>query len=437
VRNIRSFFLSRKTVIAVMLFAFLATLVGGIVPQRIATSAADLAKWRAAHPGVASWAETFGFYHVFSTPWFALILLLALVSLSLSTVEQFKTACCKSFAPSSPGAADQPPIHVTAETLCRVLGDSGYRHLGKDNLLRFVKHPWGYWGNFLLHCGILVTVAMSLVVALTQQRGVLNLVEGEVHTPHDPWTQTERGLLAGPFVLPQSVRLKQFFLAHSPAQTVERVASDLSFLDGTASEERRMVEINSILSFQGMHIYQSNDYGDAFGIEIIEPSGVIHREILLLVSPAKVEEASYGDFRFPWLPMLLSAKYYADVDRKTLESSNPLLSLRLLDGKNELARLSLKIGESGTLGPYAVRLVGVKKWSGLIFVRVPGMPLIFFGFLIIILGVALNYMTSPREITAQQVPEGFRLSWRAVRFSEFYEDEYSELIQKLDRERLS
>ncbi|HEY6837499.1 MAG TPA: cytochrome C biogenesis protein ResB, partial [Geobacteraceae bacterium] len=161
---------------------------------------------------------------------------------------------------------------------------------------------------------------------------------------------------------------------------------------------------------------------------IRDGSGKLHRERLQIYHPARIDKAGYNDFDLPWLPQTLSAKYYADASGVSMASPDKLLVLRLVDRGRETARVSLSPGQSGMLGGMNVRLVGVEKWTGLIFVNMPGMGWVFFGFSIIVLGVILQYCTPPRELYAQRGADGLRLSWKATRFSEFYEDEYRSII---------
>ena len=308
--------------------------------------------------------------------------------------------------------------------------------MGGNGVLRFVRQPWGYWSNALLHSGMLLIIAASLFVALTQQRGAVALVEGEVHEPRAPWTEDERGKLASPFALPKAVRLDRLHITFPGNNAAQQAASDISFISEKGDADPRTVAVNSILHYQGLRIYQSTNYGDAFTLEFVDTAGNVHGERLLIHYPPGPDQAGYNDFRLPWLSHELATKYYADADKKTMKSTDPLLVMRLLDGNREQARVSLRVGESGTLGELKVRLVKAEKWTSLIFVNISGMPLIFFGFLIVVLGTALNYMSAPREFVALKLAEGYSVSWRATRFADFYADEYGRILEKMDEERL-
>jgi hypothetical protein len=416
---------------------FFAVLAGGFFPQRIATATADMEKWRMAHPFLFPWAERFGLFHLFSTPWFTALLFLTIFSLVMSCWDQFGRAWRKTFDTLPAEKNDNVLVTVSGGEMALALRHEGYLPLANgDGLLRFVRHPWGYWGSFLLHFGMVVTIASSLFVALTGQRGRLNLVQGEIHEPAHPWVDEERGLLASPFVLSGPVRLNELRLGLASGNTVESVTSDIGFFP-VREEEKRSVAINTVLHYRGLRVYQSTDYGDAFTLEFVEPGGTVRRERLLMPHPLAPDLAGYNDFALPWLGNGLSAKYYADAERRSLLSGNPLLVLRLVDHGREVARVSLRMGERGVLGDLKVSLVRVEKWAGLIFVNIAGMSLIFCGFFIVVCGTVLNYMAVPREFIARATPQGYSVSWRAARFADFYADEFEKILKKLSEESLT
>jgi hypothetical protein len=87
------------------------------------------------------------------------------------------------------------------------------------------------------------------------------------------------------------------------------------------------------------------------------------------------------------------------------------------------------------LGEYRVRLNNVQKWSKLIIVDIDGMPIIFAGFAIIMLGGLIHYMAPPRELIAIRQPDhSFRVYWKAPIFKEFFRDEQDAVRRALDKE---
>jgi hypothetical protein len=171
-------------------------------------------------------------------------------------------------------------------------------------------------------------------------------------------------------------------------------------------------------------VYHTAQYGDAFALEFTDEKGITHFEKIPIQQPVSPTKAGYGDFGLKWTPYLLSAKYLADADQKSMTSTKMLLTLRFLDQEREVTRLNLTPGASGVMGNYRVRLLSVEKWAKLIFVDIAGMPVIFAGFAVIMLGGLIHYMTPPRELIAvRQQDDSYRVYWKAVSFRDFFVDE--------------
>lgn len=433
---LKKFFLSRKLALFLLVAILASVLVASLVPQTFITPASEMQNWRADNGWLVSIADACGLNHVYTAPWFAVLIALALVSLSLSSMEQFRAALRKTFKAAPLPESGGNRIRAAEREISATMRRHGYLLLSRTAPWRFVKNPWGYWGNFLLHAGIVATIAASLLVALTQQRGAIMLVEGVLHQSGEPWESEEHGLLTERLSLPYSVRLDQLKLAFRKDNHVDQVASEITLLPENGGDARRLTAaINANLTYQGKRIYQSNEYGDAFTLEFTSADGGKYREKLLLLHPAGLDKASYGDFDFPWLKYKLSTKYYADADKKLITSPDRLLVMRIMENNRELGRISLKNGESGRLGNYLVRLTAVEKWSKLIFVHVPGMPLVFIGFTMIVLGIMLNFFTPPREFIVARDGDGFVVSWRAEKFADFYADEHGDILKNIETEQ--
>lgn len=137
--------------------------------------------------------------------------------------------------------------------------------------------------------------------------------------------------------------------------------------------------------------------------------------------------AGYANLKSYEIPYLIKAKYFADADKKSMLSQHPLLVMRLVDKGRVIGEVSLKNGESGQLGPYTATVTGISKWAGMIFVDITGMPGIFLGFFIIIIGGGLTYFMPPREFYLRKEGDGFSITWKATRFESFYEEEYEKV----------
>lgn len=431
--TIRRCLTARKTVLSLLLLLSLVIVLSYLIPQRSTTRIDQFLAWQEAHPAWLPITESLGLHRLFTAPWFVALLFVFLLSLALTTHEQFRLAQTRTFArgaapPSSlPDTKAQeilPPLPLTAEALTRGFNRQGYYRLGGTNAtLRFVRHPWGYWGMFLLHLGIAITVASSLLVAATEKKGVMRLAEGETFTPGSPWLFEEHGLFAEPLRLAEPLGLDRVSPEFWDKGGVKNVRSAVRFLAQDGRMSNQTIALEPILNYQGVRHYHAGNFGHRFDVVLVDQSGKQGRVILDIATPLKTGEASYGNFDFEDIPYRIKAKYYADADKKSLVSDSPLLVLRLMDDQTILGELSLTRGESGRLGPYAARLVAVKRWAVFDCVETTGMPGVFVGFFVIVLGSALNYGTIPREFHCRQGEQGYLLTWQGSRFQHLYQGE--------------
>ncbi|OGQ96470.1 MAG: hypothetical protein A2521_09280 [Deltaproteobacteria bacterium RIFOXYD12_FULL_57_12] len=430
--RLKRFITSRRVVISLIGVAVLELLVGVFFPQRFLTPPATLAAWYAAHPFLERLAGPLGLDHLYTSPLFSLTILLFSISLAVSSYDQFGKAWRLTFGPPAATAGDFLAVRHGEAAVSSLMRAKGYwRMFGDEQVQRFVRHPWGYWGRFLLHLGMVLVIVAALTVFLTMKRGLVELYEGQVFTPADALAVAETGLLAERLRLPVAVRMASIVTEFWETGDLKQLATVLEFGESGGAIREQRLAINETIRYKGLQVYQSPTAGRAFFLEFVEANGKRHREILMLPRPLKKDAAGYRDFVFPWLLSRLQTKYYADVGKESLDSERPLFVLRLAADDEKPAELSLAPGASGTLGPYQVRLSRTENWAGVIFVEESGMAGVFFGFFVIILGATLIYCTPPRDVVLRRSGDGCLIGWTAARFAGFYQGEMQELIRAL------
>jgi len=431
----KRFFLSRTTIIFLIMLALTAVTLSALIPQSFLTSSERMLAWQTAHPFAERLSELFGLHRIYTHPAFAVILGGVTISLALSTWNQFLAAWRRTFNPDRGISGGECfSVSGTVAESCRTLAAKGYYRLGgtaEEVLL--VRNPWGYWGNTLLHLGMMVTIAASLFIALTQQRGVIHLAEGAIRHSSEPLLMEEHGLLAKPLLLPQALRLDRIAYSFWPNHGVRQVASTISFPGDSGTSETKTVEINRILTHRGIRYYQGVEFGHAFFVEVTSRTGDNRLYQLQIQHPETPDKPSYNDFQdLLGDGCLVRAKYWVDAERKSFDNVNPLLTLRLDCRGEEVGQIPIKVGEEGSIGPYKFHLRAFAPWSRLIVVNLSGMPGIFLGFFIICLGGVLHYFTTPREAwICGATASKSKICWRATKFAGFYQDELASLKKTL------
>jgi uncharacterized membrane protein len=429
----RRFFLARWTVLVLILLLLLAVALAAFVPQRADVPPEAMTAWRRQH--VAWWVamvDLGALDRVYTSPWFLALLLFLLVSLSLSLAVQGEAAWRRTFGPGAAATGGGVPIPVAGPRLDAILRHHGFYRLSADGGgSRFVKHPWGLWGNVLLHLGFVVVICASLFLVATQQYGMLQLYEGEIHRPAGPWLAREQGVLAEPMTLPFAVGLEQVVPTFWPNGELRQLASRIRIYDGPGGGVVRALAINQPLRVQGERIYQGGEHGNAFFVLFKGPGGQAWPAFFQIKQPAVPAPYAYGNFSVEGLPLLVKVKYRADAGRTGNDSADQRLAVRLYDGKTLLGETWLNKGQSGAIGPYTLSLVHVTRWGTLLFSRVRGMAWIFCGFLLIVVGAGLDYFCPPRECLVRKADGGALLHWRATRFPAFFAEEFDRLLAEL------
>lgn len=421
----KRFLLARKTVLCLIVLLLVLIFSGFVVPQRFLSEPEVVALWEQNHPVLIPLIRLLGLDQVYSSPLFLVLLLFFLLATFLSLADQTGKAARMTWGPGHPPHDLHELNGVTGQNLVQSIQKSGY-WLKKENEVgcRLIRHPWGYWGSVLLHLGLVVVIAGSIAVVLTQQRGQLKLVVSEQYPAGKPLPQQEKNFLAEDFVLPFSIRLDAVRPTFWENDDTQDIISDLTFFMPDGAESSHAIGINRITSFAGIRLFQRQRFGNAFLVVLQNSDGSPSEILLDLPYPKKRDKPAYGDFRFEEIPYLIKAKYYADAARQSMYDVDPALTLRLMDWENIVGELTLRKGQQGSLGPYRVKLVEISRWTELIFVMIYGMPLVFSGFFLIILGAVLLFCTPPREFYVLQQKGKVYLGWRGGRFADLYRNEY-------------
>jgi len=427
------FLTARSTVIALFTAICAALLFASAVPQRAALGG-KTPEWVGRLPDNLQFLSSLlGLDNIVGSGWFAALVALFWVSLVISTVSQYKAV--KTLVNRLPPAAvpqESIRIDVTPAAFSELAKAAGYRPAGSaDGLQRYVKNRIGYWGNFLLHIGLVTAVFFSLVYVLTQHRVLVRLAGQEITRLSAGNVQEIRGVMPRQRRLPYSVALKALEPRFWENDKLEFLSSELYFTDRPGGEPRRVDVALSDKSHYGPYIvYQANAYGRTFDLEFASERSGIHRERLYLPYPPRRDVASYGEMPIAGTNFLLKGKFYVDTERKTMRLHGSPLTLRLYRGKDLQGEVTLTPGTTGHLGPLVVRLVQSEWWTDILLDGTRGTAGIFTGFALILAGVLSSYCLVPREIVVRESAGKVYAQHVARRFAQFYREEFDEIMQK-------
>ncbi|MBU0729867.1 MAG: cytochrome c biogenesis protein ResB [Proteobacteria bacterium] len=420
--------LRRKTVLSLIVLLLVLIMADVLIPQRYLSGQESLSSWQQENNTLLLMIQFLGLDHVFTSLLFLATMSVFLLALSLSTWDQTNLARKRTI---DCGHMPKNRFILPATAFNAVLSEirkKGYRFQRRTTeTIRLSKNPWGYWGNATLHLGMVVVASGSILVALTQQQGRLNLSDLEFFPAGASLPFQENGLLAKEFVLPFGIRLDQVKPDFWENDKTKSLVSQITIINQDQSEIHHELGINKIVTMAGIRIYQKETFGNSFYLVLTDQKGKAEKFRLDISHPQKRTEPAYRDFSFPEIPYTIKAKYLADSAGLSIYDVDPLLSLRLSQNDTIIGEVDLRLRQQGKLGPYQVELLGISRWAGLAFAKLHGISLVFLGFFLIILGAFLVYCTPPREFYLQQQNDSLTIGWAAGRFPELYIHEFDEL----------
>jgi hypothetical protein len=330
--------------------------------------------WSNAGAAVPGWAVTLGLDRPFATPAF----LVAVGLLFLSTL-----ACLWDRTPGTlrlwRGRGEGYGAEFESQSgldFAGFLRAEGFR--GASGPLFRYRHA--LWGGWVLHLGLVVLIAGVAVQQGFHEGGAIELSEGESLSLSAPGAvfARERGPLASEAPPDLVVTLVAFdpFL-HQPGYAPDRASRIRVEPRGTAASEVTVDRAEGVRAGP-LTVYQAIPTGLALNVEI---AGLGGRSFHLRErNPLSAE----GEFTAPG----------GETVRLGVSGERPLGDPR---GTGTLrvwieragGRAGIVPGTVFVFGTAAARLASVGRWAGFTYARSPGMPAVFAGFAIVLLGATL------------------------------------------------
>ncbi|MDP2400424.1 MAG: cytochrome c biogenesis protein ResB, partial [Actinomycetota bacterium] len=275
--RLNAFLIARRTAVTLIAVLLVLMALGYILPQQTVTGPGPN---RLGVPGpVLALSAAIGFDRMWSSAVFLGTLGACLISLTAALAHSARLAWRRSTAPIiGAGSLGSQHVSLQSEVVASHLRASGYRPVRPvDGAARFIRHPWGLWGGFVLHLGLVITTAAAIVVLATETWAIVGLAEGEVHTSGSPWSAEEPARFADPIVLSEDLRLDSVTPEYWDNNELRQVTSDITFIAPDGSEVPVTVSVNGSRVFRGVRFFQDQQFGRAFFIEI-ERDGEVLRE---------------------------------------------------------------------------------------------------------------------------------------------------------------
>ncbi|NJK35774.1 MAG: cytochrome c biogenesis protein [Oscillatoriales cyanobacterium SM2_2_1] len=331
-----------------------------------------------------------GLDRVYSSWWYlALLILLAASLLACTGTRQMPMlrVARRWFYYQKPESIAKLPLHwamtqgsgqASLESLAATLRRRRFQVFCQGTQLYARRGLVGRVGPILVHASLLLILAGGVwgAAAGFMTQGLI---------PAGDTFRFQQVLERGPWArVPQDwqVRVNRFWIDYSPSGSVEQFYSDLSVVDRQGAElKRETIHVNQPLRFGGVTLYQAN--WDLAAVKFtLNQSPVLQLPLTKLRSPQSGSQV-WGT----WIPTKTDLS--AGVSLITPDMQGTFL---IFDEGGQLLQTT-RLGEPIMINGITLTLGEVVGATGLQIKSDPGVPLVYLGFGLLMVGVVMSYVS--------------------------------------------
>jgi cytochrome c biogenesis protein len=384
------------------------------------------------HPalfGFLTWKviQVVGLDHVYRTWWFLALLILFGTSL---------TAC--SFTRQLPALKaaqrwkyyEEPrqfqKLALSAEldtgsldSLSQILQKRRYKIFpdqDKENLLYARKGIVGRIGPIIVHIGIVAILIGGIWGAMTGFLAQEMVASGDTF-------QVTNIVDAGPLAAPQvpkdwSVRVNRFWIDYTPSGGIDQFYSDMSVLNKQGEEvDHKKIFVNEPLHYHGVTFYQTD-----WGIAAVRVQ--FNNSPIFQLPMAQLNTNGQGRIWGTWVPTKPDLSEGVSLLAKDLQGM-----VLIYDPAGKLVD-TVRTGMSTQVNGVKLKILDVIGTTGLQIKADPGIPIVYSGFGLLMLGVVMSYF-SHSQIWALQKGDRLYVGGKTNRAQVAFEQEVLEILDRL------
>lgn len=371
-----------------------------------------------------------GLDHVYGTWWFLSILILFGSSLTACTfTRQFpalKVARRWQYY-DKPSQFEKLALSAqlessTPDDLEALLQQQRYRVFREGDSLYARKGIIGKIGPIIVHASMLIILAGAIVGQMTGFVAQEMIPSGETF-------EIDNIINAGPLAAPEitqdwSVRVNRFWIDYTTEGAIDQFYSDLSVLDSEGEEvEHKTIYVNEPLRYRGVTLYQAD-----WGIAAVKIR--VNNSPILQLPMALLDTSGVGRLWGTWIPT--KPDLSAGVVLLTPDLQGTLL---VYDNAGQLIN-TVRNGMSLEVNGVTLKIIDVIGSTGLQIKADPGIPIIYTGFGLLMLGVLMSYV-SHSQVWALQQGDRFYVGGRTNRAHVAFERELSQILDQLTQPQLA
>lgn len=352
---------------------------------------------------------------VYHSVWYSVLLILIGINLTACSINRFSATWRRTFRPNVTATAKQlsgmqASIELTSggsaeevsNKLETALRSSSY-HVIKESdsegvAIHAVRGRLSIWGPYLTHLSLLLVFIGAIVGSRLGFEGFVRIHEGEYAESFlISKTQEERDLGF-------RLALEEFTLEQDEHGNPTGYKSDLRVFEGEDEVAAKVIDVNHPLTHRKISFYQST-YGHSFEVRVTAPNGETGHALYSLRRQVGSGGQSYIIPEDPFREIRLGGEKLTVFLHNLAEGESGIeaqimINDRFPEYKGLDAWKNLGWVGANDFAEYKDYRVttDVVEWTGLQVGRNPGLPIVYTGFGLMLLGVFVSFYVSHRTV---------------------------------------
>jgi cytochrome c biogenesis protein len=382
------------------------------------------------HPalfGFLSWKviQVVGLDHVYRTWWFLSLLVLFGTSLTACTFTRQLPALKaaqkwkyyeepRNFTKLALSAELEG---VSLPSITPILQQKSYRIFQeKDNILYARKGIIGKLGPIIVHIGIVAILLGGIWGAMTGFMAQEMISSGDTFQVKNI---VDAGAWSSQDVLKDwSVRVNRFWIDYTPTGGIDQFYSDMSVLNNEGKEvNHEKIYVNKPLRYHGVVFYQTD-----WGISSVRVR--LNKSPIFQLPMVQLDTKGKGRIWGTWIPTKPDLSEGVSLLAKDLQGM-----VLIYDAQGKLIN-TVRAGMSIPVNGVNLQILDVMGSTGLQIKFDPGIPIVYTGFALLMLGVVMSYF-SHSQIWALQTGKTLYIGGKTNRAQVAFEQEVLGILDQL------
>ncbi len=311
---------------------------------------------------------------------------------------------------------------ISLQSLTPILQHRRYKifqEQGQENILYARKGIIGRIGPIIVHIGIVVILLGGILGAMT------GFVAQEM-VPSGNSFQVKNIIDAGPWAMSQlpkdwSVRVNRFWIDYTSSGDIDQFYSDMSVLDQQGKEvDHKTIHVNEPLRYHGVTFYQTS-----WGISAVRVQ--LNNSPIFQLPMAPLDTNGKGRLWGSWIPTKPDLSEGVSLLARDLQGM-----VLIYDSQGKLVD-TVRSGMSTQVNGVTLKVLEVIGSTGLQIKADPGIPVVYTGFALLMLGVVMSYF-SHSQIWALEKDGKLYVGAKTNRAQVAFEREVLEILDRLSNQ---